>query len=336
MVYPIVYCYLNAKMLKHKMRPLFIVVLAGMIFTGCTATQSQTTKLQTHNSMPAVTDIAWAKNIQEQRDMAGQQSGSGNSASLIGNAKNTRSKAFKAPTPEEVAWANKILELAWEQSQLIKTKDDLAKERQMNYRRMIQMIHQQNELQDIISQVDKIKVEARAENRLEEQFAEYLAKNKAQLMDNWTKQFTLNKQERFDALQTGYSGYISDYWVDDVRIEGKSILAFSECFRWTKSNGGGGLTRVEVGWDVNNYQSVGHKILNTREFSPAESINSENNIRVYVAQEPTQQANVSPWMPDNETIQRAYQEAEDVTSELCIHVLEHLADKWMDEADPIF
>ena len=222
--------------------------------------------------------------------------------------------ASQPPADRDVVWANKVIELGWVQEYTKRQTEELDKQRQSAYKQMVRMASQQNELQDVVDAIDNIKREAKADNEL----SDWVANNQDQLKASFTDKLGQTKQERFESL--GLQGEVLKDWVDEVTVQGKndgkSILSVSEEFLWKSPDGSGGITRIQLGFNYEDKAWVGHKVINSRQFSNDElSALGNDNSKQTISQLPDPapaSTESSSWKPNNETINALYQAGIDI------------------------
>jgi hypothetical protein len=222
--------------------------------------------------------------------------------------------ASQPPADRDVVWANKVIELGWVQEYTKRQTEELDKQRQSAYKQMVRMASQQNELQDVVDAIDNIKREAKADNEL----SDWVANNQDQLKASFTDKLGQTKQERFESL--GLQGEVLKDWVDEVTVQGKNdgknILSVSEEFLWKSSDGSGGIARIQLGFNYEDKAWVGHKVINSRQFSNDElSALGNDNSKQTISQLPDPapaSTESSSWKPNNETINALYQAGIDI------------------------
>lgn len=297
--------------------------MVSLFVSGCASNPSMRPTVQSPSALPSDTEIVWANKISERRD---QHANNGKPAKFPSNKEILLAMKilnYGSPTPEEIAWACKIIELHDQQEEYTKQMAEFAKQRQINYKQMVNLANQQNELQEVEDAIEIIKKEARADNQL----IDWLTKNKEQVKADANKTWSPTKQERFESY--GFKGDVLDYWVDDVTIEGKSVLAYSEVYWWKKSDGGVGITRIKLGYDLQNKMFAGHKFISTKEFTDSElmaigNVNPKQDNRQVIASFPTG-PEPSKWTPNNETLNKLYGAGIDIAT----FFIEKKLDQWM-------
>jgi hypothetical protein len=184
----------------------------------------------------------------------------------------------KAPSPQELEWANKVIALDEQQKALQKREQELNKQEQTI---------QQSKAQALVAQ------------------------NKEQIEKELTESYRTNSQNLLESF--GFNGVVLDYLVDDVALEGNT-LSFSQLFLWKNSDDSGEIARINVGYDLQTDEFVGSKIVGTKHFSVVElaaimnggSAQKSEQVQSSAPPKPTPSNKPPVWTPNNTTVNAAY------------------------------
>lgn len=201
----------------------------------------------------------------------------------------------QAPSPQELAWANKMIALDEQQKALQQQQQDLNRQKQ--------------ELNQSKVEEDSAKQDAQAKI--------WLAQNKDQIERSFTTYYQTNGQAMLEAY--GFNGTYLDCMVDAVAIDDGTFIA-SEVILWKNSDGSGEGARINVEYDMHHdWSCTGSSIVSTKHFSADElatvmnkSVNpdfAQNNEQASVPTQASTDNKSSIWAPTSDTVNTMYKAA---------------------------
>ena len=190
----------------------------------------------------------------------------------------TDKQAVTTPTPQELAWAEKTIELD-KQYKALQLKEQELKQKELG-------------IQDAKAQA-------------------WLEQNKVKIVEKLTESYRPSSQQMLESF--GFHGTVLDYLIDDVALDGNTLI-LSQLFLWRNTDDTGDIARINVGLDINNVKTmVGSRIVGTRHLSQSDlaslmgSSSAENNSQVQSMAPPSQPASAtsSVWAPSKDTVNTA-------------------------------